>query len=194
MSKQCTSLVGQIQQCQICQPHLPLQPKPILQVCSTAKILIAGQAPGRITHHKGVPFDDPSGERLRDWLGVTRAQFYDDKTFAIVPMGFCFPGTGKNGDLPPRQECADTWREKLLAELNNIELTIVIGQYAQQWHLNKKKSETVTSLVKRWQSQLAQNVIALPHPSPRNNRWLKQNPWFEQTLLPELKLKVAALV
>jgi uracil-DNA glycosylase len=163
-------------------------PRPILQVDPRARILIAGQAPGRRVHESGVPFDDPSGDRLREWLGISREQFYDPAITAILPMGFCYPGTGKSGDLPPRPECADAWRQSLLQGLRQIRLTLVIGQYAQKWHLpymRKNLSETVCA----WQDY-GPNVMPLPHPSPRNNIWLKKNPWFTESLLPSLRQQV----
>ena len=164
---------------------IPLGPRPVLQVHPRAKILIAGQAPGRRVHESGIPFDDPSGDRLREWLGVTREQFYDETKIAILPMGFCYPGTGKSGDLPPRPECAEAWRHRLLQSLPRITLTLVIGQYAQRWHLPRKHGN-LTDTVRAWQDY-GPNIIPLPHPSPRNNIWLKKNPWFSESLLPSLK-------
>jgi uracil-DNA glycosylase len=183
------ALLTDVRACALC-AGLPLGPRPILQASAAARILIAGQAPGRITHHKGVPFDDPSGNRLREWLGVTRDEFYDSQRIAIIPMGFCFPGTGKGGDFPPRPECAPAWRGKLLALLPDIQLTLVIGQYAQAWHLPKSAIPTLTERV-RGQDPGSAAVIALPHPSPRNGMWLKANPWFAADLLPVLKMRVA---
>ncbi|MRX27865.1 uracil-DNA glycosylase family protein [Kangiella sp. HZ709] len=187
-----TNLIEKVRSCTLCQ-DLPLGPRPILQYSADAKILIAGQAPGRITHHKGIPFDDPSGERLRDWMGIDRAVFYDAKKIAIIPMGFCFPGTGKNGDLPPRTICAETWHQQLLTSLPKLELTLIIGRYALDWHLKPSKQQTLTNIVNDWPSYLPSH-IPLPHPSPRNNRWLKNNPWFEETLLPILKQRVQSLL
>jgi uracil-DNA glycosylase len=152
-----------------------------------------GQAPGRKVHETGIPFNDPSGDRLRDWLGVDRETFYDDQQVAIVPMGFCYPGTGKSGDFPPRPECADAWRERVLSELNAVELTVVIGRYALDYHLPKTRGQTVTQIVKQWQEYWP-NIIPLPHPSPRNNRWLKNNPWFETEVLPALKEQVSVIL
>ena len=191
MVKNVDSLLTQIRSCQICD-GLPLGPRPILQIGASAKILIAGQAPGRITHHKGIPFDDPSGNRLRDWLGISRDEFYDASKIALAPMGFCFPGTGKGGDLPPRKECAENWRKPVLEQLENIELTLVIGQYALDWHIADGKKMTLTDRVASWQSYMP-DVLPLPHPSPRNNRWLKRNPWFEEEVLPALKSRVSEL-
>ncbi|MDX1495705.1 MAG: uracil-DNA glycosylase family protein, partial [Longimicrobiales bacterium] len=149
---------------------------------------LAGQAPGRRVHESGVPFDDPSGDRLRDWLGLDRDAFYDPRILAILPMGFCYPGTGSSGDLPPRPECAPAWREELLARLNRVELTLVIGRYAMDWHLHAG-SRTVTDAVRAWRDRWP-DVVPLPHPSPRNQRWMKKNPWFEAEVLPALRSRV----
>ena len=186
-----SALIKEIRSCTIC-PDLPLGPRPIVQFSKTAKLLIVGQAPGRITHHKGIPFDDPSGERLRSWLGITRQTFYDAQKIAIVPMGFCFPGTGKGGDLPPRTECAEAWRAKVLSEVQEVELTLIIGRYAIDWHLPELGKHTVTDAVKSW-TQVWPHKLILPHPSPRNNRWLKQNPWFEQDVIPTLQQRVRTM-
>ena len=183
-------LLQQVRACTLCAPHLPMGVRPVLQVHPAARILVVGQAPGIRVHNRGVPFDDASGERLREWMGITREVFYEPTQMAIVPMGFCYPGTGKAGDLPPRPECAPHWRQQVLLHLPNIVLTLVIGQYAQAWHLPQSDNSSVTSTVQRWQ-ELPPGVIPLPHPSPRNNIWLKRNPWFAQTLLPELKVLVA---
>ncbi|WP_437441336.1 uracil-DNA glycosylase family protein [Shewanella decolorationis] len=195
-SAELSEQLQQIRACQQCQAELPLPPKPILQASSQARILIAGQAPGVKTHHKGIPFDDASGERLRAWLNVSREQFYDPARFAIVPMGFCFPGTierngKKQGDKPPRPECAATWHEKLLALMPQIELVLVLGQYAIEYHLHSKM--TVTQACEQWQHYWP-NVIVLPHPSPRNNLWLKQHPEFERVLIPKIRSRIAALL
>lgn len=185
-------LLIDVRACTICE-GLPLGPMPLLQAGSNAKILIAGQAPGRKTHEKGRPFDDLSGKRLRQWLGVDEDQFYDPQKFAILPMGFCFPGTGKSGDLPPRPECEPAWRRPLLNHLPKIELTIVLGQYALDWHIGKRKSKTLTETVQRWQEYWPAH-LPLPHPSPRNIRWFKANPWFEADVIPVLQERVATLV
>ncbi len=182
------ALITSIRQCDICAEHLPLPPNPIVQFHRRSRILIAGQAPGRITDEKGIPFDDASGNRLREWMGIDRQTFYDDTQIAVVPMGFCYPGTGKNGDLPPRKECAEAWRGKILNQLN-VKLTLVIGQYAQVWHLGIGKNLSVTAVVKQWKNYFPA-IIPLPHPSPRNNIWLKKNPWFESELLPELRSEI----
>ncbi|KGJ95158.1 uracil-DNA glycosylase family protein [Colwellia psychrerythraea] len=184
-----SSLLSEVRRCTICASALPQEPRPVVQAHPEAKILIAGQAPGRKVHNSGVPFDDASGKRLREWLGLTREEFYDPQKVAILPMGFCFPGTGKTGDLAPRKECAPAWRSKILAHLKQIELTIVLGSYAQKYHLDDTNA-SVTQLVKSWRS-LWPNIVPLPHPSPRNNIWLKKNPWFEIELLPTLRLRIA---
>jgi uracil-DNA glycosylase len=164
--------------------------RPVLQINPQAKILIAGQAPGRRVHESGIPFDDPSGVRLREWLGVSRETFYDPGKVAILPMGFCYPGTGKSGDLPPRPECAERWRQQLLDSLRHVELTLVIGQYAQRWHL-ARVHKNLTETVRAWQDY-GPRIVPLPHPSPRNNIWLKRNPWFSESLLPSLKVMTRA--
>jgi uracil-DNA glycosylase len=165
----------------------------VLQIDPSAKILIAGQAPGRIVHETGIPFDDPSGDRLRKWLGVDSASFYNKSHFAIVPMGFCFPGAGKQGDLPPRKECAPLWRQQVLDAMPNIKLTVVIGQYAQAWHLNEDKKATVTERVSNWQ-HYAPDTLVIPHPSPRNRRWLSRHPWFEEQVVPYLQNRVQQIL
>ncbi|WP_427965215.1 uracil-DNA glycosylase family protein [Altererythrobacter sp.] len=184
-------LLTAVRRCESC-PDLPLGPRPILQWDPAASILIAGQAPGNRTHHKGIPFDDPSGDRLRDWLGVDRKTFYDPQNFAIVPMAFCFPGTGKGGDLPPPARCAELWREALLDRLRNLRLTIVLGQYAAAWHGDGTR-QSVTESVAMWRQTLPALVV-LPHPSPRNRRWLTQNPWFERELLGRVRSRVREIL
>ncbi len=184
------TLLREVRACTLCAAHLPLGPRPVFQLHPRARILIAAQAPGKRVHETGVPFNDPSGERLRTWLGVGRETFYDPQQIALLPMGFCFPGTGKSGDLPPRPECAPAWRAPLLALLKNVQLTLVIGQYAMAYHL-QPPCGNLTQTVAAWR-ELGPALIPLPHPSPRNNRWLKRNPWFEQELLPVLRERVAA--
>jgi uracil-DNA glycosylase len=186
------SLLTEIRACTLCTGHLPLGPRPVLQAAASARILIAGQAPGRKVHDTGIPFNDASGERLRNWLGLSREQFYDDSQIAIVPMGFCYPGTGKSGDLPPRPECAAAWRGALLAQLKNIELTLVIGQYALAYHL-PDAGKSVTESVRAWHQHWP-HTLPLPHPSPRNNLWLRRNPWFEEEVLPALRTRVAEVL
>lgn len=183
----------QVQACEHCVEHLPYGARPVLQVGENAKILIAGQAPGSKVHASGIPFDDPSGDRLRMWMGINKTQFYDANQIAILPMGFCYPGTGKSGDLPPRKECAPLWRSQLLAIMPNIELTLVIGQYAIAWHLPDVKKQSLTDTVKEWKAQWP-NQLPLPHPSPRNNIWLKKNDWFEREIIPPLQQRVKSLL
>lgn len=186
------ALLAEVRACAICSEHLPLGPRPVIQVHPSARILIAGHAPGRKVHETGVPFDDASGNRLRVWLGVSREVFYDAKQVAILPMGFCFPGTGKSGDLPPRPECAPAWRAALLSHLKNLQLTLVIGQYAQAYHLTNEGA-SLTEAVQAWRKNWP-HTVPLPHPSPRNNLWLKRNPWFEEELIPVLKTRVSEVL
>jgi len=183
-----SNLLGEVRACTICEPNLLHGVRPVLQIDPKARILIAGQAPGRVVHESGVPFEDASGNRLREWLGVSRETFYNPEKVALLPMGFCFPGTGKSGDLPPRPECPPAWRLQLLEYLANLKLTVVLGQYAQAYHFGSK-SGSVTELVRSWQDHWP-TMIPLPHPSPRNNIWLRRNPWFEIELLPSLRNRV----
>ena len=187
-----SSLLAEVRACTICKDRLPLGPRPVLQFHPQARILIAGQAPGRKVHDSGVAFDDASGNRLREWLGVTRDVFYDPAQIAILPMGFCFPGTGKSGDLPPRLECAPAWRTQLLSRLRHLEITLVLGKYAQSYHFGKSDA-SLTELVKSWRTCWP-SIVPLPHPSPRNNLWLRRNPWFEAELLPMLRERVAEIL
>jgi uracil-DNA glycosylase len=187
------SIVAAVRACEICKARLPLGPRPVFQIGQTARILVVGQAPGRRVHETGIPFNDPSGERLRNWMGVDRNVFYDSARIALLPMGFCYPGTGKSGDLPPRPECAEHWRKQLLDLLPGIQLTLVIGQYAQAWHLGERQKGTLTETVKNWKEYWPK-FLALPHPSPRNNLWLRKNPWLEKEILPVLKGRVSQLL
>jgi len=186
------ALLQRIEQCTLCEEELVDGVRPVLQASTNAKILIAGQAPGRKVHQSGIPFDDASGDRLREWMGISKQTFYDENKIAILPMGFCYPGKGKSGDLPPRPECAPAWREQLLAQLANIELVLVVGQYAQRYHFSKPHL-SVTEQVKAW-SLYWPNQVPLPHPSPRNNIWLSKNRWFEQQLVPALQNKCRQLL
>ena len=186
-------LLTRIRACTLCQASLPLGPRPVVQLDERARILIVGQAPGRKVHQTGLPFNDPSGDRLRRWLGVDRATFYTPAKFAIAPMGFCYPGTGPNGDLPPRPECAPAWRQEILDNLPNLELILAIGQYAQAWHLGAKRKKNLTTTVAAWQQYWPQ-ILPLPHPSPRNMRWFQQNPWLETEVIPILQHRVSALL
>ena len=186
-------LVAQVRACRLCAAHLPLDPRPIFQLDPRARILVAAQAPGLKAHDRNRPFDDASGDRLRAWMGIDRASFYDPTRIAILPMGFCFPGTGRNGDLPPRPECAPAWRARLLAQLPDLTLTLLIGKYAQAWHLHGHPPTSVTEVVARWRD-LCPAILPLPHPSPRNQRWLRDHPWFERDVLPQLRARVHALL
>lgn len=189
MSSAVTSLVGEIRGCRACAAALPHEPRPVLQCEPGAPILLASQAPGRRVHESGRPFTDASGDRLRDWLGVTPEQFYDPRCFAIVPMGFCYPGTGKSGDLPPRPECQELWHPRLIPLLEGLRLSLFVGSYAIRYHLGARAEKTLTDTVRAWRGHGAA-VMALPHPSPRNIGWLKRNPWFEAELLPTLRRRV----
>jgi len=188
----CSSLLTEVRACTLCKDHLPLGPRPVLQFHPTARILIAGQAPGSKVHESGVPFDDASGNRLREWLGVTRDVFYNPKQIAILPMGSCYPGTGKSGDLPPRPECAHAWRKQLLSRLRHLEITLVMGKYAQSYHVGETGA-SLTELVKSWRTYWP-SMLPLPHPSPRNNLWIRRNPWFEAELLPVLRERAATIL
>ncbi len=185
-------LLKDIRACTYC--DLPHEPRPVLMASSTARLCIAGQAPGTRVHASGKPFTDPSGDRLRDWLGVTEEEFYDTTNFAIVPMGFCFPGLdAKGGDLPPRKECAPKWRQQVFDGMGNLELTLLVGAYAQTWHLGKERPRTLTATVEKWRDY-APDFLPLPHPSWRNNVWLKKNPWFEAEVVPYLQERVRGIL
>jgi uracil-DNA glycosylase len=188
----CSDLLREVRACTICSEHLPLGPRPVLQVHPKARILIAGQAPGRKVHLTGVPFDDASGERLRQWLDLTREDFYDPGKVAILPMGFCFPGTGKSGDLPPRPECAPAWRDQLMGHLRKVQVTLVLGRYAQDFHFGKSKS-SLTELVKSWRDHWP-DLVPQPHPSPRNKLMLRRNPWFEIEVHPALRERITTVL
>ena len=189
ISTQLRALLTEIQACRVCEAQLPLGPRPILRISPSARILMVGQAPGVKVHESGIPWHDPSGIRLRQWLGVEESVFYDERKFAIVPVGMCYPGRGASGDLPPRPECAPLWHDRILALMPKIRLTILIGQYAQARFLGGHRRPTLTETVAAWQSHAPQ-FIALPHPSPRNRNWLKQNPWFQEEVVPMLRKRV----
>lgn len=199
MAESLPKLTKEIRACRICidAPRgkpLPHEPRPVLQVSKKARLAIFGQAPGKRVHESGRPFTDPSGDRLREWMGVSEEQFYDDKKLAIIPMGFCFPGYDEKGsDLPPRKECADAWRERLMAALPNIETVILVGGYAQKWHLGAAAGKSITETVTNWRNH-APAFFPTPHPSWRNNAWLKKNPWFERELLPVLRKRIRTLI
>lgn len=179
-------LLSEIRKCEICLSHLKDGVNPVVSAHPKSKIAVIGQAPGSIVHRTGIPWDDKSGERLREWMNVSSEQFYDPKIFAIVPMGFCYPGKGKSGDLPPRKECAPEWHELLLKKMPELELTLLIGSYAQNYYLGKEKKRTLTETVRDFKNYLPQ-FLPLPHPSPRNNIWLKKNEWFSEEVLPTLR-------
>jgi len=182
-------LLSEIRACEICKPYLKNGVRPVLRADTAARIAVIGQAPGSKVHKSGIPWDDPSGIRLRDWLKVRPDQFYDEKTFAIIPMGFCYPGKGKSGDLPPRPECAPKWHRPLFDQLPNIELILLIGSYAQKYYLENGVYTTLTQTVKNYKDHLPQ-YLPLPHPSPRNNLWLRKNPWFEEDIIPILQERI----
>ena len=188
---QLQQLLSEVCACQHCAEHLPHAPRPVLRAASSARILVAGQAPGRRVHASGIPWDDASGKRLRSWLSLTPEQFYDQQLVAIIPMGFCYPGSGASGDLPPRPECSRLWHERLFQLLPNIKLKLIIGSYAQKYHL--KPQQNLTETVRNWRAH-APVSFPLPHPSPRNQLWLRKNPWFADELLPELQEVVRGLV
>lgn len=186
-SAQLDALVAEIRACRAC--DLPHEPRPVVWAHPQARILIAGQAPGRRVHESGIPWDDPSGDRLRQWMGLDRAAFYQRDQIAVAAMGFCYPGTVKGADLPPRPECAPLWRARLLAELKQVRLTLLVGQYAQRYHLGVDAKHTLAETVRAWR-EYPETVLPLPHPSWRNTAWLKRNPWFEAELAPELRRRV----
>lgn len=192
-----------IRACRLCRDapqgaRLPHEPRPVVVASGTARLLIAGQAPGTRVHESGIPFNDPSGDRLRDWLGIGREVFYDPARVAIAPMGFCFPGLdAKGSDLPPRKECAPAWRADLIASMGQVELVLAIGMYAQQWHLGDGRKRTLTETVRHWREIFegsgSPRILPLPHPSWRNTSWLRKNPWFEAELLPVLRAEVVRM-
>lgn len=184
-------LLSEIRDCTVCKKFLPNAPRPVLQAGKNSRIIIIGQAPGQKVQNSGIPWDDQSGNELRRWLGVGKEQFYDERLFALVPMGFCYPGKGKSGDLPPRPECAPLWHKRLLKKMQNIKLIILIGQYAQNYYLGEGLKPTLTETVKNFKEYLPQ-YLPLVHPSPRNKIWQKKNPWFEKEVLPQLQKVVIA--
>jgi uracil-DNA glycosylase len=188
------SLLSEIRACCVCAAELPLGPRPILQADAGARLLICGQAPGSKAHRSGRPFSDPSGDRLRSWIGLQPEAFYGAGRVAIVPMGFCYPGRDSvGGDLPPRPECAALWHARLLPLLPAVELTLLVGQYAIAWHLGRRRKAGMTETVRAWREYLP-DYLPLPHPSWRNTGWLRRNPWFAAECLPELQARVRRLV
>lgn len=186
------ALLAAVRSCRVCEQHLPLGPRPVLRASESARILIVGQAPGARVHATGIPWDDPSGERLRAWMGVNKAAFYDDAHMAIIPIGYCYPGRGKSGDLPPRRECAQRWLQLLLDRLQRIDLILLVGWHAQRHFLGRRSKPSLTETIRHWR-EYAPRYLPLPHPSPRNTPWLKRNRWFERQILPALRARVEAL-
>jgi uracil-DNA glycosylase len=184
-------LLAEVRACRMCEAHLPNPPKPVLRAWPTAHVLVVGQAPGRRVHESGIPWNDPSGELLREWLGVDRDVFYDERRIAIIPAGLCYPGTGESGDLPPRPECAPHWHPKLRAHLPAIRLTLLIGGYAQAYYLGLRRKKTLAETV-RARDEYLPEFFPLPHPSPRNRLWMKKNAWFEREVLPQLRRRFRA--
>ncbi len=187
-------LLAEIRACRRCADALPHTPRPVIHAHADARILIVGQAPGQRVHETGISFNDPSGDRLRDWMGIDRDTFYDVTRIALVPMGFCYPGTGPGGDLPPRPECAATWRQAVLDALPRIELTLLVGRHAIAWHLYRERrlppvGEVVADWRRHWPA-----IVPMPHPSPRNRRWLRERPWFEHEVVPALRERVAEIL
>ena len=188
------ALLTEIRNCRICASALAHEPRPVVSISRTARVCVVGQAPGTRVHNTGVPFNDPSGDRLRIWMGIARETFYDVEQIAIVPMGFCFPGLdAKGGDLPPRKECARQWRRRVFAQLENVDFTLLLGRHAQKWHLKDRAKRTLTETVAAWRDYLPR-FLPLPHPSWRNNAWFKRNPWFEEDVLPALRQHVSTLI
>lgn len=187
------NLLAEVRDCQVCAPFLPNPPRPVLRAADGAKLMIVGQAPGRKVHESGIPWNDPSGDRLRDWLQLSREQFYDAARIAIIPTGFCYPGKGAHGDLPPRPECAPLWHPQLRAALPSIRLTLLVGSYAQAYYLGRRARPTLAATVQSFEAYLP-DFLPLPHPSPRNQLWFKRHPWFEAEVIPELRRRVHALL
>ena len=186
-------LLAEIRNCVICLPQLIHGVNPVLSAHKNSKIAIVGQAPGSVVHRTGIPWDDKSGERLRQWLNIDKSIFYNPEQIALIPMGFCYPGKGKTGDLPPRIECAPQWHDPLFEQMNKLELVVLIGTYAQRYYLKEKIKKTLSETVRNYTDYLP-DFFVLPHPSPRNNIWMKKNPWFEKDLIPEFKIIVKELI
>lgn len=187
------NLLTEIRNCTACNGLLPNVPKPVIRASAESKIVVIGQAPGRKVQESGIPWDDASGNNLRDWMGVDKETFYDDKLFALMPMGFCYPGTGKSGDFPPRRECAPMWHQQLLNFMPDVKLTLLIGQYAQKYYLKNMAKRNLTQTVKNFHEYMLE-YFPLPHPSPRNNIWQKKNQWFKSDLTPILKAEVGLIL
>ena len=189
MSRSFDSLLEEVRSCTHCAQHLPMGPRPVLRAKRSARLLIVGQAPGRRVHETGIPWNDPSGDRLRDWMQLDRDRFYDEQRIAIIPAGFCYPGTGPGGDLPPRPECAPKWHPLLVPMLPKLEIALLIGSYAQAYYLGRARHKTLTETVRAWRDYLP-HFLPMPHPSPRNQMWFKRNPWFAHEVLPFLRFVV----
>ncbi len=193
MTSEFGKLLEDIRSCSICEEFLDLGPNPVVSASPKSKILVIGQAPGTKVHASGIPWDDASGKNLRKWLGVSNEQFYNPDLFGIVPMGFCYPGKGKSGDLPPRPECAPKWHSLLLEQMPEVRLTLLIGQYAQGYYLGDRKKKTLTETVRNFREYLPE-FLPLVHPSPRNGIWMRKNEWFEQEIVPELQQVVRGVI
>tara|TARA_Y100000310_G_scaffold343381_1_gene450742 strand:+ start:4669 stop:5283 length:615 start_codon:yes stop_codon:yes gene_type:complete len=180
------NLHSDIKQCSLCEPNLALGARPVFSAVTESKIVLIGQAPGMRVHQTGIPWNDPSGKNLRKWMNISDEDFYNPRNIAIIPMGFCYPGKGKSGDLPPRPECAPKWHKLLLNEIKEVNLTLLVGLYAQKYYLGNRVKDTLTETVKHFEEYLP-TFLPLPHPSPRNNIWMKKNPWFEDMVLPQLR-------
>lgn len=187
------ALLHQVRTCRVCEAHLPLGPRPVLQAHASARILVVGQAPGRRVHETGIPWDDASGERLRAWMGIDERTFYDPAKVAIIPIGLCYPGRGEGGDRPPRRECATLWLAPLMAQLAHVETTLLIGTHAQRHFLGPRRKSSLAETTRAWR-EYAPRFTPLPHPSPRNQPWFVRHPWFESQALPALRARVRALV
>lgn len=184
-------LLTDIRSCRHCEEHLPLGPNPVIKVQEKVPLLLASQAPGTKVHESGIPWDDLSGRRLREWLGMEDAFFYDAKNVGVLPMGFCYPGKGVRGDLPPRPECATLWHKRVLSKLTHVKLTLTIGLHAQKYYLGRKRKKTLAETVKHWREYYERDrIIPLPHPSPRNIMWRRKNAWFEAEVVPAMRAKV----
>ncbi len=186
-------LLNEIRACRACESHLPLGPRPIVQASSSARLLMVSQAPGLRVHQTGIPWNDASGDRLREWLGLSREAFYDANVIALLPMGFCYPGRAQSGDAPPRKECFPLWHSRVHSQLTDIRTTLIVGNYAQNEYLKGRQKSNMTKTIRAW-SEYLPSYLPLPHPSPRNNIWLHRNPWFLEEAIPEIRRKVAELL
>ena len=186
-------LLEEVRACRVCEAHLPLGPRPTLRAAASARVLIVGQAPGRRVHDTGIPWNDPSGELLRDWLAISREDFYDERRIAIIPVGLCYPGSGERGDLPPRPECAPLWLPRLRAQLPQLRLTVLIGGFAQAYYLGRRRKKTLTETVRAYEEYLPE-CFPLPHPSPRNRMWLRQRPWVDAEVVPALRKRFGVVM